>query len=262
MKSKELSKIKNAAVRAARRSGSMLLREFERFDRQQVKMKSHHEILTKADLASEKIIIAEIKKNFPGHDILSEESGGETLRSDYLWIVDPIDGTTNFSFHHPLWSISIGVARQRKMIFGLIYAPYMGELYWAVAGQGAFMNNNKVRVSDIRGDRSIHTFCHGYTKENISFALKYYQRQKISQFDCRQLGSAAAELAFVAAGHTESILIPGAHPWDVAAGTLLVSEAGGRVTDFSGRGWDLNSREVLATNGLVHDDILKLLKKL
>lgn len=259
---KELKKIRAVAVRAARRSGAILIKEFERFDRRQVRLKSHYEILTKADLASEKIILGEIMKNFPSHHILAEESGDSGRKSEFVWIVDPVDGTTNFSIHNPLWSISIAVARENRVIFGLVYAPYLKEMYLAERGGGVTRNGRKIRVSDISGGRAMHTFCHGGTETDIRLALKYYQKQKISQFDCRQLGSAAVELAFVAAGRTESILIPGGKPWDVAAGTLIVNEAGGQVTDFSGTAWTINSRNVLATNGLVHDEILKLISRL
>lgn len=255
-------KIKTVAVRAAKQAGKFLLKEFERFDRGQIKLKSHYEILTKADLDSERIIIGEIKKNFSAHHILSEESGDDHQSSEYFWIIDPLDGTTNFSIHNPLWSISIALAKNTEIVFGLVYLPFLGELYLAAKGRGATKNNKKIRVSDIRGERAMHTFCHGGTGYDIKRALAYYQKQKISQFDCRQLGSAAAELAFVAGGRTESIFIPGAHAWDIAAGALLVEEAAGRATDFTGKRWRLGVRDILASNGLVHEEILKVIKKL
>jgi len=256
-------------MRAAKSAGIYLLKEFKNFNREQIKLKSQFEILTKADLGAERIILRELNKNFPDHDILSEESGplrfgieasDEGIKSEYLWIVDPLDGTTNFSIHNPLWSVSIALAQRGEIIFGLVHAPFLAETYFAEKGDGAYKNNQKIRVSNIKGDRAFHTFCHGGTKESISLALKYYQKQKLSQFDCRQLGSAAVELAYVACGRSESILIPGARSWDVAAGALITKEAGGVVTDFSGRAWNLNSKNLLATNGLVHEDILKLVK--
>lgn len=256
------NKIKAVAVAAAKRSGKMLLKEFEKFDRGTIQMKSHYEILTKCDLASERIILSEVMRAFPEHEILSEESGQNNVKSDYLWIVDPIDGTTNFSIHNPLWSISIGVAYKGEIIFGLVYAPYMKEMYVAVRGRGATKNGKKIRVSDIKGERAFHTFCHGAESKNIKLALAYYESQKSSQFDCRQLGSAAIELAWVASGRAESIFIPGAKPWDIAAGVLLVNEAGGKVTDFDGMQWNLKSKSVLATNVLVHEQIIKLIGRL
>lgn len=253
-------KIKLVATRAAKSAGNFLLKEFKNFDRNQIKLKSQYEILTKADLGSERIILRELNKNFPHYDILSEESGDEGIRSEYLWIVDPLDGTTNFSIHNPLWSVSIALACRGEIIFGLVGAPFLGEIYTAELGGGAYRNNQKIRISNIKGDRAFHTFCHGTTKDSIVLALKYYQKQKLSRFDCRQLGSAAVELCYVAGGRSESILIPGARSWDVAAGALIAKEAGGVVTDFSGRAWNLTSKDLLATNGLVHEEILKMVR--
>lgn len=247
-------------MRAAKSAGNYLLKEFKDFNREQIKLKSQYEILTKADIGAERIILRELNQNFPDHDILSEESGDEGIKSEYLWIVDPLDGTTNFSIHNPLWSVSIALAQRGEIIFGLIHVPFLAETYWAEQSGGAFCNTKKIRISNIKGERAFHTFCHGGTKESISLALKYYQKQKLSKFDCRQLGSAAIELCYVAAGRSESILIPGAHSWDVAAGALIAKEAGAVVTDFSGRAWNLNSKDLLATNGLVHEEILKLVR--
>ncbi|NTW22975.1 inositol monophosphatase [Candidatus Falkowbacteria bacterium] len=256
------TKFKTVAVAAAKRAGIMLVKEFERFDRQQIAFKSQHEVVTKFDTASERIIRQEITKAFPDHGILGEEEGADESRSDYLWIIDPIDGTTNFTFHNPLWSISIALAYQGQPIVGVVYLPVMNEMFVAVKHQGATRNGKKIRVSDLRGNRSIHTFCHGYMENDIKLALKYYQKQKQSQFDCRQLGSAALELAYVASGRVDSLMIPGAKPWDIAAGILLVREAGGQVTDLAGKPWQLSDRSVLATNTLQHNDILKLIKSL
>lgn len=267
-----LNKIKKVACQAVKKAGQMAKREFDRFDRSTIKLKSHHEIITKVDLKSEEIIISEIKKHFPGHSILSEERGKADKHSNFWWIIDPIDGTTNFSMHNPLWAISVAVARaenleecrlgQAEIIFGLVYAPVLDEIYLAQKGRGAKRGSKKIKVSRIKSGKVLNTFCHGSRQQDIKRALAYYQHQKLSGFDCRQLGSAALELAFVASGRIESIMIPGANSWDVAAGVLLVREAGGRVTDFQGREWSLSSRDMLATNGLIHSQLLKVVKKL
>lgn len=255
-------KFKTVAVAAAKKAGVMLLKEFDRFDRSQIDFKSQHEVVTRFDSASERIIIGEIMKAFPTHAILGEEGGASGNQSEYVWIIDPIDGTTNFTFHNPLWSISIALAHENQVILGVVYLPFLKEMFVAVKHQGATRNGKKIQVSDIRNERSIHTFCHGYMDGDIKLALKYYQKQKHSQFDCRQLGSAALELAYVASGRVESLLIPGAKPWDIAAGILMVREAGGQVTNLEGKPWQLADRSVLATNALLHDDILKLVKSL
>ena len=277
------NKIKQVAVSAAKKAGRALLQQYENFDRGTVKLKAHHEILTKADLMSEKIILKEIKKNFPSHRILSEESGWTKDKSDYLWVIDPLDGTTNFSMHNPLWSVSIAVVETRRgaslsrqcnavtnprrgaslrseIIFGVIYAPFLGELYIAAKGGGAARNGEKIGVSK-HIKKALHTFCHGRADKYVRTALKYYAYQKLNELDCRQMGSAAIELAYVAGGRTESIMIPGANSWDVAAGVLLVREAGGKVTDFNGKAWGLGSSDMLAGNGKAHKDLLKAINR-
>lgn len=237
----------------------MINGKFLGFDRSTVKLKSHHEVVTKIDIASEKTIISAIKNNFPDHSILSEEAGANKKVSDYLWVVDPLDGTTNFTIHNPLYSISLAVAYKQEIVLGIVFAPYLDELYIAEPGKDARRNNKKINVSKISTGKTINTFCHGTTERDIRKALAYMRHQKLNGLDCRQLGSAAIELAYVASGRVESIMIPGAHPWDVAAGVLLVREAGGRVTDFKGREWNLKSRDMLATNGKIHSKLLKVI---
>jgi myo-inositol-1(or 4)-monophosphatase len=250
---------KKVAIKAAKLAGKYLLNEYEHFDRSKIEVKSHGQILTRADMGSENFIISEIKAAFPEHAILSEESGENGLTCEYLWIIDPIDGTTNFSFHNPLWSISIGLAHNSEIILGLVYAPKLGELYVAEKGKGATLNGKEIHVSNILNERAIHTFCHGGEKKEIEKAMKYAKNQKEDGIDCRQLGSAAIEMAYVACGRIESITIPGVKPWDVAAGVLLVREAGGVVSDFEGQYFNLKSKDVVGSNGIVHNEILKVI---
>lgn len=249
------------AVAAAQNAGKMLLKEYENFDRSQVSFKSAHEILTKADLKSEEAIIKEIQKSFPFHGLLSEEKGAINLKDKrFHWIIDPLDGTTNFSIRNPLWSISIaGVDPEGTIVLGLVYAPVLDEMYIAIKGQGAELNGKKIRVSETAKGGELHTFCHGKKEKDIKKALEYYRKQKLGGFDCRQLGSAALELAYVAAGRIESITIPGANSWDVAAGALLAEEAGGIVTDFKGHDWNLKSPDILASNGKGHRQLLRVM---
>jgi len=260
--------IRKVAIATIKRAGKALLKEYNNFDRTTIKLKSHHEILTKADLLSEEIIIKEIRKNFSYHKILSEESGETKNISDYLWIIDPLDGTTNFSMHNPLWSVSLALAYGQEIILGLIFAPFLGELFIAEKGKGSRLNNfklgqasRKINVSNTKNGKVLNTFCHGREDKDIKKALAYYRKQKLLGLDCRQLGSAAIELAYVACGRIESIMIPGANLWDVAAGVLLVREAGGRVTDFQGKEWSLDSLDMLASNSKVHKEILKVINK-
>lgn len=253
--------MKKIAIEAVKAAGKESKGRYDKFNRNDSVFKSKHEILTQADLASEEIIIAKIKKNFPSHQILSEESGRLNNKSDYLWIIDPIDGTTNFSMHNPLWSISVGLSYRGEIIFGVVYAPILNEIFTAEKGKGAFLNGKKINVSKISKDRVLNTFCHGSREQDIKRAIKYYSYQKNNDFDCRQLGSAAIELSYVACGRIESIMIPGVNSWDVAAGVLLVREAGGRVTDFNNKKWTITSSDIVGSNGRVHKNIIKVLNR-
>lgn len=259
---KDLNKIKKTAITASKKSAEKLIKIYQKFERSDIKMKSGHEIVSYADLLSEKMIIKEIKNNFPDHHILSEEKGDNFKKSDYMWIIDPIDGTTNFTMKNPLWAISIGLAYKGEVIFGLVYAPILKELYIAQKNKGAYLNNKKIKVSKIKSGKVLNTFCHGSDIKNIKRALKYYNYQKINNFDCRQLGSASIELAYVACGRVESITIPGAHSWDVAAGQLLVKEAEGKVTNFKNKNWNLKSKDIIASNKLTHNQIIKVIKNI
>ena len=256
-----LNQIKSVAVKAIKNAGKIALGEYKNFDRATVKLKAHNEILTKVDLISEEIIIKEINKHFPDHHILSEEAGDDNVKSEYLWIIDPIDGTTNFSMHNPLWCVSVGVARRGEIILGLIYAPCQNELYIAEKGKGAYLNGKKIKVSDVFRGKVLNAFCSGREKKHTKRAVKYFSRQKLGGGTCYLLGSAALELGYVAAGRLESMTIPGAHTWDVAAGVILIREAGGKVTDFKGSEWTLKSPDLLASNGKVHADVLKVINK-
>jgi myo-inositol-1(or 4)-monophosphatase len=257
-----MDKFQAVALRAAKKSGKILIEKYNKFDRGDVQLKSAHEIVTKYDLLSEKIILSEIKKNFPEHSIFSEEQGSNKKKSDYLWLIDPIDGTTNFSMHNPIWSISIALAYQGEIIMGVIYAPILKELFSASKGKGAFMNGKKIKVSDLNSGKIINTFCHGSKIRDIKRAIKYYTKQKLNHLDCRQLGSAAIESSYVAKGRIESIAIPGVNSYDVGAGVLIVREAGGIVTDFKGKEWNLKSEDILATNKKVHKSLIKNLKNI
>ena len=257
-----MNTFKKIALSAVKKSGEVLVKKYQKFDRNEVKLKTSHEIVTANDLLSEKIIIKEIKKSFPEHSIFSEEIGKDKLKSDYLWIIDPIDGTTNFSMHNPLWSVSIGLVYKGKVILGVVYAPILGELFYAEKGQGAFLNNKKIKVSKVNSGKILNTFCHGSSKKDIQRAVKYFNKQKLNSFDCRQLGSAAIELCYVACGRIESIVIPGVNAYDVAGGSIIVSEAGGKVTDFQGKKWNIESKDILADNGKVHKNLLKKVKNI
>ena len=256
------AQIKKVAQTAVKQAGDELLKRYLKYKREDAKFKSSHEIVTAADLAAEKIITDAIKKNFPTHNILAEESGDNKKISDYEWVIDPLDGTHNFSMHNPLWTVAVGIFYKGESLMSFIYAPFLQEFFMAVKGQGAYLNNKKIKVSKIASGKVINTYCHGSQVSDAKKAIAYYAYQKLNGFDIRQLGSASIELAYVAVGRVESIAIPGVKTWDAAAGVLLVREAGGLATDFKNKDWSLKSNDLVASNRLVHKQILGVLKKI
>lgn len=255
---------KQIIIQAVRESGQMLIKKFTTHNRANVRLKNKHEVVTPFDLASEKIILKSIKKNFPSHKILSEEAGKKgAINSDFLWVVDPLDGTTNFSMGNPLFSIAVALAKNNQIILGITYIPFLNELYLAEKDKPATLNNKKINVSEVnRINESLLTFCHGNDETSIKRAINIHHYFKTAAKDIRQIGSAAIELAWVARGKTESIIIPGAHPWDVAAGVLLVRQAGGTVTDMLGHDWNLDSEGIIASNKKINDHLVRIVKNI
>lgn len=254
------SKIKQIGIEAVKTAGDYAAKKYLIFKRSDAMFKKGKEIVTKVDLGSEKIIISAIKKHFPDASILSEESGEIKNNSDYLWVIDPIDGTTNFTIHNPLWAVSVGVFYKNEPIAGFVYAPILKEMFVAYYGKGAFLNGHRIKISSKKKEKEIHTFGHGGRDIDLSMAIDYFAKQKKVHLDCRQLGSASIDLAYVAAGRVESIVIPGARSWDVAAGVLLVREAGGVASDFAGNDWNLESENVIGANKIVYKEILHNVK--
>lgn len=256
-----MSTPRSVAIAAAKEAGAYLARNFDRFDRRTIRAKSKHEIRTALDTGAERIILRHLRRVFPHHSILSEETGRVKRASPYLWVVDPLDGTTNYSFHNPIYATGIALLERGKPILAVTYAPHLGELYVAERGKSATKNGKRIRVSNLPYSKSLLTYCHGNDPHDVRRAIALYRHFKLSHGEMRQLGCAAIEFASVAAGYTEAYISPGAHPWDVAGGVLLVEEAGGKVTDFSGRPWTLRSPDVLASNGKIHAKLLAMIRR-
>jgi myo-inositol-1(or 4)-monophosphatase len=248
------------AKSVARVAGKELKRLF--YSREfSTQLKSKHEIVTTADKLAERIIIKSIKKQFPTDAILAEESGRLKNKSDYVWIIDPMDGTTNFYMHNPLFSVSIGLAYKNKVIMGVVYVPILNELYYAEEGKGAFVDGKRLKVSKTKDIQDTFlTFCHGNKITALNTAINFYGKMKKQARDFRQLGSAAIECAYVARGITDAIVIPGVNSWDVAAGVILVREAGGSVVDLEGKEWTVKSKDILASNGKIEKKLINLVR--
>jgi myo-inositol-1(or 4)-monophosphatase len=214
-------------------------------------------LVTEADHASEKAIIEVIRKNFPGHFILSEESGEIIQDSEYKWIIDPIDGTINFANGLPLCCVSIGVEKDGQMIMGAVYNPIMNEFFFAEKEKGAFLNDAQIFVSEqseVEKACLVTGFPYTYL-DSPNGPLQCFERFIRKGIAVRRLGSAAIDLCWVAAGRFDGFYEHKLNAWDSAAGFLIVEEAGGKVTDFKGDYYSPYQPHIIATNGVIHEEL-------
>ncbi len=218
-------------------------------------------LVTEADHASEKAIIEVIKKNFPDHYILSEEVGAIVQDSNYKWIIDPIDGTVNFAHGIPLCCVSIAIEHNGEIILGSVYNPNMNEFYFAEKGRGATLNETPITVSSknkVINACLVTGFPYTYL-DAPNGALQIFERLIRKGIPVRRLGSAAIDLCWVAAGRFDGFYEHKLEAWDSAAGYLIVEEAGGKVTDFKGEKFSPYQPHVLATNGIIHDEMVAVI---
>lgn len=247
----------SVAISAARKAGAVTLRYFETSIAREVK--ADKSFVTAADKEAEAVIIAEIKRHFPAHSILSEEGGTEKNGSEFEWVIDPLDGTANFVNGIPLFAVSIAVLKNGAPLAAVVYQPVGGSLYAAVLGEGTTWRGNRVRVSDGDTEHAMITFGPGKKeKERLNRLFSAAEQFVKSK---RYLGCAALELAYVARGGTEGFICLGLNKWDYAAGVLLVEEAGGKITDFDGKPWRLGGSDFfVVSNSVVHGALLALVK--
>lgn len=220
-------------------------------------------LVTNVDKASEKHIKEFIQKKYPSHSILAEESGELKNTSEYLWVVDPVDGTTNFAHGLPIFSVSIGLQRKGVTIAGVVYDVMQDLTYTAESGSGAFANSRKILVNKNSNlSRSVLATGFPYNiLENPDTALEKFTAITKAARGIRRLGSAAIDLCYVANGVFDGFWEVHLHPWDVCAGKLIVEEAGGLVTDFKGNEIDIYSHHILATNNLIHNRMMEILQR-
>jgi myo-inositol-1(or 4)-monophosphatase len=248
------------AVRAAREAGSLLMeKQKSQFS---IEKKGAVDLVTDADRASEALIRDIIFDKFPGHSFQAEEGTVSTQKSPYLWLVDPLDGTTNYAHRFPVWCVSICLLESENPIAGCVYNPNLDECFTAERGGGAFLNGNRISVSktDRLSDSLLATgFPYDIRESNIN-NLKEFSAFALSAQAIRRAGSAAMDLAYVACGRFDGFWEMKLHPWDIAAGSLLVQEASGLITSWSGSKFEIGSGEVLSSNGLIHAEMLNVLK--
>lgn len=256
----------SALAQALKTAGKVLLKHFGKIGFRR-KDNSPANLLTAADLESQKVILELIRKRFPDHDYIAEEKKSRRTGSEYLWIIDPLDGTTNYAHGYPAFCISIGVLKNGKPWLAGVYDPFRDECFTARAGRGARLNGKTIRVSSPRklSDSLLVT---GFPYDRNLYSRFYTEHYRVFLTKChdiRRSGSAALDMAWVAAGRADGFWEYKLKPWDVAAGWLLVSEAGGTVTDFSGEPWlktDLMGEQTLASNGRIHREMLQVIKKI
>lgn len=255
--------MRNTALKAAKEAGKIILSYYSK-NVNAISKGSTYNLVTKADIASENKIISIIKNKFPGHSILAEESGEEMHKSDYCWVIDPLDGTNNFYHKFPMFCVSIALYKKGKPLIGVVFDPLKKELFYAEKDEGAFLNNKKIKVS-------------GANKLSKSLlALGFYyergllMRKSLDQMErffyenihgIRRTGSAALDICYTACGRLDGFWELYLNPWDYAAGSLIVMEAGGRITDTQGRKYNLMMKNIVASNGKIHKDMIWILKK-
>ncbi len=245
----------DAAIDIAREAGQVLMSHrgagFE--------LKGDYDLVTAADRASERLIIKRLQEQFPDHGIYAEEGGRASLDSPLRWYIDPLDGTTNFAHGFPMWNVTLALAKKGEVIAGVVYDPLNRELFAAERGAGARLNGAPMHVSKAPEltDSLVSTgFPSRKRHQNVN--IHFYYQLAMTTHGVRRGGSAAIDLAYTACGRLEAFWEFGLNPWDMAAGTLLVEEAGGKVSGMRNEALDLHGRYLLADNALIHDEIVKL----
>jgi myo-inositol-1(or 4)-monophosphatase len=243
-----------AAIEIAVEAGEILRDEFSRPP--QIAYKGEVDIVTQADKRSEQLIVERLTKYFPEHSIAAEEGTGHELTSEFRWHVDPLDGTTNFAHGYPCFCVSIALAQRDTLLAAVIYNPVSDELFSAARGQGAKLDGQPMHVSK-NATLSTSLLCTGFPVQNRlgTRNLQYYGHFTMCSHGVRRDGSAALDLAYVAAGRFDGFWEFGLKKWDTAAGVLLIEEAGGKVSDFAGQPYSLGGPVILATNGIIHEEM-------
>ena len=258
------NKLLSTAVHAARLAGQVIVDNVGRVSKKDISAKKASDFVTRVDRESEKIIIKTIKRSFPDHFFLAEESYKEADTEEFRWIIDPLDGTTNYIHQYPVFSISIALEYKRKTILGVVYDPLRKELFTAERGRGAFLNKHPIKISPSNSLKNslITTGFPFRAKNHIDVYLKLFKSVFNKVGDLRRAGSAALDLAYLACGRCDGFFEIGLSPWDIAAGNILIKEAGGVITDFSGGADYLSTGNVVAGTPAVHEKLLIEIKSI
>jgi len=252
-----LASFVETAAAVAREAGTLIADYLER--KVGFELKGDFDLVTEADRASEKLIVSRLKAEFPTHAIVAEEGGGQEGSSEYRWYVDPLDGTTNFAHGFPAFNVTMGLERAGELIAGVVFDPLRNEMFSAERGAGAFLNQKRILVSKVSNIESCLVatgFPSRKRHENVNVHF-YYQLAMLSH-GVRRAGSAALDLSYVACGRLDAFWEFGLNPWDIAAGVLLIREAGGTCSDMHGGALSLRGPHILTDNTLLHDAMVSL----
>ncbi len=252
----------NIATRAARAAGDIILRNVDKLDRLKVEVKAQNDFVTQVDLKAEEVIIETLRQAYPDHGIIAEENGRFNEDSEYQWIIDPLDGTTNFLHGFPQFAVSIGLQHKGRLSIAVVYDPVKNELFTAARGEGAQLNGRRLRTTEQKGLKGAllgtgFPFKH---PQHLDTYLATFKAVHPHAAGIRRAGSAALDLAYVAAGRLDGFWELGLNAWDMAAGVLLIREAGGIVTDFSGEGNYLETGNVIAAASKVYQPLFEAIK--
>lgn len=256
-----MQQLKDFTVNLAHKAGALLMKKFDQSIK--INYKGDINLVTEADKMSENIIIAAIQRNFPDHGILSEESpailGGSSLR----WIIDPLDGTTNYAHGYPVFCVSIALEKDGVIILGVIYDPTRKETFMAVRGEGAYLNGKRLTVSKTSDlNRSLLSTGFPYDiRVSADNNLNYFNVMAKEVQAIRRAGAAALDIAYVAAGRFDGFWELKLQPWDMAAACLIIEEAGGKITDMFNKPWNLLSPQILVSNGRIHEQMIAVFRK-
>ena len=248
------------AIKAARSAGKIIREDFGK--RPDVNFKGRIDPVTETDLKAERAIVSLIRKECPSHAILAEEEGHNKRNSDYLWIIDPMDGTTNFTHGYPFVCTSIALQHAGDLVLGVVFDPLRDELFVAEKGKGAKLNGSPIRVSQ-EGSMERSLLCTGFPyniREKVRDNFENFSKLCLSVQGVRRDGSAAIDLCYVAAGRFEGFWERDLKPWDTAASTIIVREAGGLITDYRGNDYNPFLKEIVASNGKIHKDMLRIIQ--
>lgn len=251
------------AMEVAQSAGKIINERIGTISKEEITQKSISDYVTEVDVYSEKTIIEHIKKQFPNHQIMSEESSDDYKKAEYLWIIDPLDGTTNFIHGFPVVAVSIALMYKGELVIGVINDPTRNELFYTEKGSGAFLNGNKIKVSSIK-EAAFSLIATGFpfrNKQYIDSYIKIFRELLHSVSDLRRPGTAAIDLAYVACGRVDGFFEFGLSPWDIAAGVVLIKEAGGAVSDFEGGEEYLKTGNIIAGNPMIHSFLVSKIKK-